>query len=192
LFEGHAHVVQTYRLSLLAPWPTEMSQTRTTLETTLLVTIPKLARLVPSNANGWSATSAPIIRSALDREISRLHRLTVLLDGIAPPAAAIPVPVPAAAPPAPPAPPAPVPAPAPAPAPTPPSSTIETLPSGQGFAGATSQPATVGTGAGSNCMAIARWDVVPMQTVSSPMPIGVVAFHINGIDRVEFSLNGGT
>jgi hypothetical protein len=39
--------------------------------------------------------------------------------------------------------------------------------------------------------AIARWDVVPFQTIDRPFAVGVVAFHINGIDRVEFTVNGG-
>jgi hypothetical protein len=40
-------------------------------------------------------------------------------------------------------------------------------------------------------LAIARWDVVPHQTVREGFEIGVVAFHISGIDRVEFSADGG-
>lgn len=65
---------------------------------------------------------------------------------------------------------------------------------GTGFTGATSQPATAGTpGAqGYDAKAIARWDVVPFQTFDSTFNVGVVAFHMNDIDRVEFSVNGGT
>lgn len=63
---------------------------------------------------------------------------------------------------------------------------------GTGFTAATSQPSTVGTGSGSDAVAIARWDVVPYQTFDRTLVIGVVAFHMNGIDRVEFSADGGT
>lgn len=62
---------------------------------------------------------------------------------------------------------------------------------GAGFAGPTPQPAPIGSGAGSDATAIARWDVVPFQTFDDEFAIGVVAFHINGIDRVEFSVDGG-
>jgi len=45
---------------------------------------------------------------------------------------------------------------------------------------------------GFDAKAIARWDVVPFQTIDdNRFHIGVVAFHINGIDHVEFSANGG-
>ncbi len=68
-----------------------------------------------------------------------------------------------------------------------------TLVPGTGFTEATPQPATVGTpGAfGIDAKAIARWDVVPYQTFDGIFQIGVVAFHINGIDRVEFSVDDG-
>lgn len=66
-----------------------------------------------------------------------------------------------------------------------------TLVPGSGFSGDTPQPDPVGTGFGADAKAIARWDVVPFQTFDCAFEIGVVAFHINGIDRVEFSLNGG-
>lgn len=39
--------------------------------------------------------------------------------------------------------------------------------------------------------AICRWDVVPYQVVNEPMPIGVLAFHANQIERVVFSIAGG-
>lgn len=70
---------------------------------------------------------------------------------------------------------------------------FQVLPPGNGFSGPTAQPAAVGSAAspGYDAKAMARWDVVPFQTISSQFPIGVVAFHVNGIDRVEFSLNGG-
>jgi hypothetical protein len=72
--------------------------------------------------------------------------------------------------------------------------TTRVLAPGAGFVGSTPQPPAVGDpGAfGYGAKAIARWDVVPHQTVTDTLNVGVVAFHINGIDRVEFSLNGGT
>jgi hypothetical protein len=64
---------------------------------------------------------------------------------------------------------------------------------GAGFDGPTPQPAAVGSPAlpGHDAQAIARWNVVPYQTIEESFELGVVAFHINGIDRVEFSLSGG-
>ena len=64
---------------------------------------------------------------------------------------------------------------------------------GAGWTGPTEQPAAVikvGE-SDSNAMAIARWDVVPYQTFDGLFNVGVVAFHINGIERVSFSVNGG-
>lgn len=66
-----------------------------------------------------------------------------------------------------------------------------TLIPGPGYAGATPQPADVGTGAAATVKAIARWDVVPFQAFQGTFQIGVTAFHINGINRVEFSVEGG-
>lgn len=64
---------------------------------------------------------------------------------------------------------------------------------GSGFTEATPQPEPIGApGApGIDAKAIARWDVVPYQTFDHYFEIGVVAFHINDIDRVEFSVEGG-
>ncbi len=65
---------------------------------------------------------------------------------------------------------------------------------GSGFTGPTPEPGFVGRWhvRGADAKAIARWDVVPWQTLDdSKFGVGVVAFHINDIDRVEFSLNGG-
>ncbi|GIW73574.1 MAG: hypothetical protein KatS3mg103_0096 [Phycisphaerales bacterium] len=64
---------------------------------------------------------------------------------------------------------------------------------GRGFAGPTPQPPAVGNPSlrGYDAQAIARWDVVPYQDFDGLFHIGVVAFHMNGIDRVEFSVNGG-
>jgi len=44
---------------------------------------------------------------------------------------------------------------------------------------------------GYNAQVIARWDVVPYQTFTGIFEIGVVAFHMNGVDRVEFSVENG-
>ncbi len=65
--------------------------------------------------------------------------------------------------------------------------------SGSGFAGPTSIPAQVGDPAatGGTAKAIARWDVVPYRTITSPTNVAVTAFHMGGIDRVSFSANGG-
>ncbi len=75
----------------------------------------------------------------------------------------------------------------------PPAETGTTLIAGDGFSGSTPQPGPVGslTQAGFDAKAIARWDVVPYQTVDEAFGVGVAAFHMNGIDRVEFSLEGG-
>jgi hypothetical protein len=64
---------------------------------------------------------------------------------------------------------------------------------GSGWSGATAQPDAVGDSQafGYDAKAIARWDVVPFQTFAGTFNVGVVAFHIEGIDRVEFSVNGG-
>jgi len=64
---------------------------------------------------------------------------------------------------------------------------------GSGWAGPTPQPAAVGDPSepGYDAKAIARWDVVPFQTFDEKFHIGVVAFHMNGIERVDFSLDGG-
>lgn len=55
------------------------------------------------------------------------------------------------------------------------------------------QPSPVGAPAqpGFDAKAIARWDVVPYQDVDGVFSVGVIAFHINGIDRVDFSVQGG-
>tara|TARA_R100000005_G_C5004139_1_gene213193 strand:- start:20818 stop:22500 length:1683 start_codon:yes stop_codon:yes gene_type:complete len=44
---------------------------------------------------------------------------------------------------------------------------------------------------GQDAQVIAHWNVVPFQAIDAPFNVGVVAFHINGIDRVEFQINGG-
>jgi len=66
------------------------------------------------------------------------------------------------------------------------------LESGTGFSGDTPQPDPIGITQGYDENAIARWDVVPYQDVAgSDFNVGVVAFHMNGIERVDFSVNGG-
>jgi len=67
------------------------------------------------------------------------------------------------------------------------------IPAGYGFMGPTATPPPIGApgSPGYDAKAIARWDVVPFQTITGEFNVGVVAFHINGIDRVEFSANGG-
>jgi hypothetical protein len=64
---------------------------------------------------------------------------------------------------------------------------------GSGWSGATAQPDAVGDSEdfGYDAKAIARWDVVPFQTFTGTMNVGVVAFHREGIDRVDFAVNGG-
>ncbi|MCY2954912.1 MAG: fibronectin type III domain-containing protein, partial [Planctomycetota bacterium] len=72
-------------------------------------------------------------------------------------------------------------------------SAVVYLTPGTGWTGPTTQPAAVGTPgqAGYDAKAIARWDVVPYQTFTTDFAVGIPAFHINGIDRVEFSVNSG-
>jgi hypothetical protein len=64
---------------------------------------------------------------------------------------------------------------------------------GAGWAGPTTQPDAIGapTARGYSAQSIARWDVVPYQTFDSTFNVGVVAFHMNGIKEVDFSVNGG-
>jgi len=63
---------------------------------------------------------------------------------------------------------------------------------GSGFKSATPQPGRVGgDGKYAYNQTIARWDVVPEQTFKGQFAIGVLAFHFNDIDRVEFSVEGG-
>lgn len=44
---------------------------------------------------------------------------------------------------------------------------------------------------GATAKAIARWNVVPWQTFTGPFRVGVVAFHMNGIEKVSFRVNSG-
>ena len=45
---------------------------------------------------------------------------------------------------------------------------------------------------GAGRIALARWDVVPLQLVGGDFEVGVVAHHLYGIDRVEFALPDGS
>jgi hypothetical protein len=176
LYKGEAYVAQAYRLSLLTPWPDDLASTRRRLDSSLLITIGKLARMDRPSPS-WTVAD---VRSIFDREITRVHRAVVMLQGVTLPPPAVPAPAPA-----------PVQVPPPPPAPVTSTTTIPVLAPGSGFAAATQQPATVGSGKFADAKAIARWDVVPYQTFTSKFTVGVIAFHASGIDRVEFSLNGG-
>lgn len=67
------------------------------------------------------------------------------------------------------------------------------IPVGTGFTAVTPEIAGYGTAAGYDETAIARWAEMPYKTweLNTEYEIGVIAFHMNGIDRVEFSCNGG-
>lgn len=71
--------------------------------------------------------------------------------------------------------------------------TFDRLVPGSGFTGPTPTAPRVGSvsSPGYDARAIARWDVVPNQTFTGTMNVGVVAFHYAGIQRVDFSVNGG-
>lgn len=64
---------------------------------------------------------------------------------------------------------------------------------GIGWAGETPDPAAAGSSGqrGFDAKAIARFDVVPNMTVDGHVDVGVVAFHIAGIQRVDFAVEGG-
>lgn len=69
-----------------------------------------------------------------------------------------------------------------------PSSSTATLIPGAGWAaGDVTQPEVSGVGV----PPIAHWDVVPYQTVNDQMNIGLLAYHINEIEKVSFSVNKG-
>ncbi|MBX2851394.1 MAG: hypothetical protein KTR15_06585 [Phycisphaeraceae bacterium] len=59
---------------------------------------------------------------------------------------------------------------------------------GTGFVGETKQPAQIGN---VSEIAIAQWNVVPQQQISGEFHLGVVAHHIDGIDHVAISVDGG-
>ena len=176
LREGKSFVHNAFRLADAAAWPATLPATRNSVVTSLSTAHTTLDRLDRARRLRRGVR----IRKRLDREITRLSTTIELLEILVPPGPQpSPVPVPE---------PTPEPTPAPVPAPA---GTIPDLVSGSGFTAPTPQPDIAGSGAGSDAKAIARWDVVPYQTVTSKIPVGVVAFHIAGIEGVDFSLNGG-
>ncbi len=64
---------------------------------------------------------------------------------------------------------------------------------GDGWTSLLTQPAAIGDPSDERytAKAIAQWDVVPFQDFNTTFNIGIVAFHIAGIDRVEFSVDNG-
>ena len=70
---------------------------------------------------------------------------------------------------------------------------IQELVPGSGFSGSTPLPSRVGSPSmsGYPAKAIARWTEFPYITRSEDFYVTVSAYHMAGIDRVEFSLNGG-
>lgn len=89
----------------------------------------------------------------------------------------------------------------------PPSGDVPLVSPGAGFVGATAQPATQGTRGDLGWLddvvvgettyertpakPIAHWDTVQFLDIAEQQVFGVAAFHIAGINRVEFSLDGG-
>lgn len=71
---------------------------------------------------------------------------------------------------------------------------MPTLVPGSGYAGPVEDnlpPVGDPAAAGYDAKVIARWDVVPYQTFDGKFNVGVVAFHMNGIEKVSFSVDGG-
>ena len=70
---------------------------------------------------------------------------------------------------------------------------IRILVPGPGFMGPTDIPERVGspTSRGYGAESIARWTEFPFINRSDDFYVTISAFHMTGIDRVEFSLNGG-
>ena len=66
-----------------------------------------------------------------------------------------------------------------------------TLKPGTGFDGPRPESVRYGTGRYSDAQAVARWDSVEHQMFDGRIRVGVAAFHGAGIDRVEFSVEGG-
>ena len=78
--------------------------------------------------------------------------------------------------------------------PTPPSGDGDPiLMPGNGWAGPIGSLNAIGQPSqdGYDATAIARWDVVPFQAFGGTFEVGVLAFHMAGIDRVEFAVDGG-
>jgi hypothetical protein len=182
LLIGQTHLANAYSLSLAAEWPSENADIRVKVDKNLTTCLSKIAPLLTSNVSGGTASN--VLRDV----VSRLKNIESLLTPIAPAAVTA---DPVATPTDPVATPTdPVATPS-DPAPAPADATIADLVPGTGFTSATAQPAAIGTGPGSDAKALARWDVVPYQSFSGKYAVGVVAFHMSGIDRVEFSVNGG-
>jgi hypothetical protein len=76
-----------------------------------------------------------------------------------------------------------------APPPDPPPSIV----AGASWGGVTSTPSDVGSGTGLGYLATpaARWTDVPKQTRTGTIRVGVVAFHCQGIAKVEIAADGG-
>jgi hypothetical protein len=164
-----------FSLSRGADWPRSLYAYRRKIERRIVRTGNQLSMLEVMATSNASRRVHIAVRQQLPRVESANALLAMLLEAPE---------VPPDAPPSPPLPPAPAPTPAPP-------GTIPTLVPGEGFTAATPQPDIVGTGPGADAKAIARWDVVPYQTVATKIPVGVVAFHIAGIEAVDFSVNGG-
>lgn len=84
--------------------------------------------------------------------------------------------------------------PTPAPTSQTPPAPVESRPvlvAGTGFTGPTVNPPAIGVGQFSDARAIARWNVIDGQPIETKTAVGLLAFHAGGINRVEFSLNGG-
>ncbi|MDB4775592.1 hypothetical protein OAG62_00560, partial [bacterium] len=64
---------------------------------------------------------------------------------------------------------------------------------GDGFDGETEVPPLAGDASafGAEFTPIARWTSVPWAELLPEYPIGLLAFHVSGIDRVEFAAEGG-
>lgn len=81
----------------------------------------------------------------------------------------------------------------PDPDPDPDPTEIQVLHPGSGFGVEREEPQHIGSpdDIAYEAQAIGRWNVVPYQTFDGVFEIGIPAFHTNGIDRVEFSVDGG-
>lgn len=63
---------------------------------------------------------------------------------------------------------------------------------GNGFSAATIVPVPeITTGAGADAKVLAHWDVVPYQTFNGKINVGILAYHFNGIKKVDFSADNG-
>jgi hypothetical protein len=173
LVTARSSATLAFSLSRGADWPRVLNPVRRRIERRLVRAGNQLSMVEVLGGPNSARRAHIVARQQLPKVVSASTILATLLAAPADPPAVVP-PVP----------------PPPAPTPAPPG-TIPTLVGGEGFTGPTPQPEVVGTGAGADAKAIARWDVVPYQTVATKIPVGVVAFHIAGIDSVDFSVNGG-